>query len=57
MENITKWTDLIPDVGLKIAEVYDQGDEMYQPGIFSVLKQGSSTKHKKTLLVKLDSER
>ena len=44
MENITKWTDLIPDVGLKIAEVYDQGDEMYQPGIFSVLKQGSSTK-------------
>ncbi len=44
MENIQKWTDLIPDVGLKIAEVYDQGDNLYQPGIFSVLKQSTSTK-------------
>lgn len=44
MENRQKWTDLIPDVGLRIAEVYDQGDEQYTPGIFSVLKQGSSVK-------------
>lgn len=44
MENRQKWTDLIPDVGLRIAEVYDQGDEQYTPGIFSVLKQGSSAK-------------
>lgn len=44
MENRQKWTDLIPDVGLKIAEVYDQGDELYTPGIFSVLKQNSSVK-------------
>jgi len=43
MENRSKWTDLIPDVGLKIAEVYDQGDEEYTPGIFSVLKQESET--------------
>lgn len=44
MENRQKWTDLIPDVGLKIAEVFDQGDGLYTPGIFSVLKKGSSEK-------------
>lgn len=44
MENIQKWTDLIPDVGLRIAEVYDQGDDLYQPGIFAVLKQSTSAK-------------
>lgn len=44
MENRQKWTDLIPDVGLRIAEVYDQGDELYTPGIFSVLKKSSSDK-------------
>ncbi len=43
MENRSKWTDLIPDVGLKISEVYDQADEQYTPGIFSVLKQESET--------------
>ena len=44
MENRQKWTDLIPDTGLRIAEVYDQGDEQYSPGIFAVLKKGSSEK-------------
>ena len=44
MENIQKWTDLIPDVGLKISEVYDQGDELYTPGIFAVLKKDSDNK-------------
>lgn len=44
MENIQKWTDLIPDVGLRIAEVYDQGDDLYSPGIFAVLKQSTSAK-------------
>lgn len=44
LENRQKWTDLIPDVGLRIAEVYDQGDDLYTPGIFSVLKQSSSDK-------------
>lgn len=43
MENRQKWTDLIPDTGLKISEVYDQGDDMYSPGIFSVLKKGTGT--------------
>lgn len=43
MENISKWTDLIPDTGLRIAEVYDQGDDLYTPGIFSVLKQSTGT--------------
>jgi len=42
MENIQKWTDLIPDVGLRISEVYDQGDDQYSPGIFSVLKKSTS---------------
>ncbi len=41
MENRQKWTDLIPDTGLRIAEVYDQGDAQYSPGIFAVLKQSN----------------
>lgn len=38
-----KWTDLIPDVGLKISEVFDQGDLEYQPGVFAILRQDSGT--------------
>lgn len=43
METRGKWTDLIPDVGLKISEVFDQGDDLYNPGILSILnvKNGS----------------
>lgn len=37
MESRSNWTDLIPDVGLKIAEVFDQGDELYSSGIGSLL--------------------
>lgn len=33
------WTDLIAGVGLEIAEVFDQGQEEYQPGIGNVLQQ------------------
>lgn len=36
-ESRSKWTDLIPDTGLRIAEVFDQGDDLYTPGIGSVL--------------------
>lgn len=43
MENRQKWTDLIPDTGLRIAELYDQGDELYTPGIFALLKKSSAT--------------
>lgn len=32
-----KWTDLVPDMGLKIFEVYNQADDLYEPGIFNVL--------------------
>lgn len=32
-ETRAKWTDLIPDTGLKIADVFDQGDDLYTPGI------------------------
>lgn len=39
METRGKWTDLIPDTGLRIADFFDQGDEMYTPGIFSLLKK------------------
>jgi phage major head subunit gpT-like protein len=42
-ENRQKWTDLIPDTGLKISEVYDQGDDQYTPGVFSVLKKESAS--------------
>lgn len=43
MENRQKWTDLIPDTGLRIAEVYDQGGDQYSPGIFNLLKATSAT--------------
>jgi len=41
METRAKWTDLIPDVGLKISEVFDQGDLEYTPGIFALLRKDS----------------
>lgn len=41
METRGKWTDLIPDTGLKITEAFDQGDMQYQPGIFGLLKMDS----------------
>jgi hypothetical protein len=31
------WTNQVPEVGLKLAEFFDQGQAMYTPGIFSVL--------------------
>ena len=37
METRAKWTELIPDTGLRMAEVYDQGDTLYTPGIGNVL--------------------
>lgn len=42
-ENRGTWTDLIGGVGLEIAEVFDQGQEEYRPGIGSVLMTGSGT--------------
>lgn len=39
MESRSNWTDLIKGVGLEIMEVFDQGDEEYVPGIFSVLNE------------------
>ncbi len=36
-ESRGKWTDLIPDTGLKISEVFDQGDDLYTPGVNNVL--------------------
>lgn len=41
METRGTWTDLIPDTGLRIAEVFDQGQEEYLPGIFSVLRSAT----------------
>lgn len=43
IETRQKWTDLIPDTGLRIAEVYDQGDNLYTPGIFSLIEKTSGT--------------
>jgi len=40
-ESRGKWTDLIPDVGLKISELFDQGDDQYTPGIFNVLNKST----------------
>jgi hypothetical protein len=41
LESRGTWTDLIPDVGLKISEVFDQANEEYRPGINQVLQQTS----------------
>ena len=43
MELRGTWTDLIAGVGLEIGEVFDQGQEEYQPGIFRVLNNVSGT--------------
>jgi len=40
-ETRAKWTDLIPDVGLKIEGFFDQGDMQYTPGIFTILHKES----------------
>ena len=37
METRAKWTDLIPDTGLKISEVFDQGDLLYKSGVASIM--------------------
>lgn len=43
IENRGTWTDLIGGVGAKVVEVFDQGQEEYKPGIFSLLQNGSGT--------------
>lgn len=43
MENRGNWTDLIAGVGLKIAEVFDLGQEEYMPGIGNVLTTSTGT--------------
>lgn len=42
-ESRAKWTDLIPDTGLRISEVFDQGDDLYTPGVGSVLHVTTGT--------------
>lgn len=39
IESRATWSDLIAGVGLEIAEVFDQGQEEYQPGIFAILNK------------------
>lgn len=43
MESRGTWTDLIAGVGLQIAEVFDQGQEEYTPGISALLIQTTGT--------------
>lgn len=43
MESRGNWTDLIAGVGLQIAEVFDQGQEEYIPGIGNVLTKSNGT--------------
>lgn len=42
LENKGIWTDLIKGVGLQIAEVFDQGQEEYIPGLGNVVKSTST---------------
>lgn len=41
-ETRAKWTDMIPGTGLLIAAVYDQGGELYTPGIGSIINVRSA---------------
>lgn len=41
-ETRATWTDLIPGTGLLIAAVYDQGSELYTPGIGSIINVRSA---------------
>lgn len=43
MINRGKWGDLIGGVGLKITDVFDQGQEEYTPGIFNILNRKTGT--------------
>lgn len=43
IESRGNWTDLIAGVGLQIAEVFDQGQEEYLPGIGNVLTRSTGT--------------
>lgn len=43
IESRGSWTDLIPDVGLRVSEVFDQGQEEYTPGISALLNVTSGT--------------
>ena len=43
MENRGNWGDLIAGVGLQIAEVFNQAQEEYQPGIFNLLNKVTGT--------------
>jgi hypothetical protein len=47
METRSNWTDLIPGVGLTISEAFDQGDELYTPGIFSILRNKTTDQAQK----------
>lgn len=43
VESRAKWTDLIAGVGLEFADVFDQGQEEYRPGINKVLTETSGS--------------
>lgn len=49
IETRGSWTDLIAGVGLEIAEVFDQGQEEYQPGIGNILTVSTGTGAQKNL--------
>lgn len=38
IESRAKWGELIDDVGLKITQMYDQGDMLYTPGVSNILR-------------------
>lgn len=44
-ENRGNWTDLIAGVGLEIAEVFDQGQEEYRPGIGNLLRSETDSEN------------
>lgn len=57
IENRSKWGELIKGVGLEILEAIDQGQELYTPGISSLLKVESSQVGQKNFTGKVSENR
>lgn len=57
IETRAKWAELVKGVGLQILEVMDQGSELYEPGIFGLLKTDSSDVGQKHFTGKVSENR
>jgi len=57
IETRSKWGELIKGVGIEILEMFDQGTELYTPGISALLKMESSDVGQKSFSGKVSENR